>query len=206
MNLAYFRKSGRSIEEAVNELKDQAQKAGFNVLGEVDLQGAGKTLLVCRPDWLKQLLDIDHNLVGFLPCGISVITKDGSVLVGTGQTAILKSLAQHPQLADLAAQADGAIKELVDKAAGVEALKPTAVKLYSTMSCPYCQMEKKWLESKNVKHEVVYVDLNQQAAQEMVQKTGQMGVPVTEIAYEGIESEYIIGFDRPRLEQILGIK
>ncbi|MCL5666193.1 MAG: hypothetical protein M1383_00225 [Patescibacteria group bacterium] len=204
MNLAYFRKSNLPAEEAVAALKTKAQEAGFKVLGEMDLpEGAGKTILICNQAWLKQLLDIDHNLVGFLPCAVSVIKKGNDVLVGSGQTAILKALAQQPQLAQLAADADKTVKEIIHHAAGVEALKPVSVKLYSTMSCPYCKMEKSWLEGKNIKHEVVYVDLNQKEAEAMVQKTGQMGVPVTEIQYEDGEPEFIIGFDKPRLEQIL---
>ena len=85
-------------------------------------------------------------------------------------------------------------------------MKPTSVKLYSTMSCPYCKMEKSWLEINNVKHEVIYVDLNQNEAKKMVEKTGQMGVPVTEIMYDEGEPEYIIGFDKSHLSQALGVK
>jgi hypothetical protein len=40
----------------------------------------------------------------------------------------------------------------------------------------------------------------------MVEKTGQMGVPVTEIIYENGEEEYIIGFDRERLSEVLSLK
>ncbi|GIW61667.1 MAG: hypothetical protein KatS3mg089_0519 [Patescibacteria group bacterium] len=39
----------------------------------------------------------------------------------------------------------------------------------------------------------------------MVLKTGQMGVPVTEIQFEDSNPEYIVGFDVPRLSQVLGI-
>ncbi len=206
MNLAYFRKSSRSAAEAESELKAQAEKSGFRVLGEVELpDGAGKTVLICRSEWLKQLIDLDHNLVGFLPCAVSVINKGGEVLVGTGQTAILKALAQQPQLAEFAARADSIIKEIIHKAAGVSALKPKNIRLYSTMSCPYCKMEQAWLDEKHVKHEVVYVDQNEEEARQMVEKTGQMGVPVTEIQFEGADSEFVVGFDRPRLEQIIGL-
>lgn len=204
MNLAYFRKSSRTLAETETELKAQALKQGFKVLGEVDLpDNAGKTILICRTDWLKKLLGTDYNLVGFLPCAVSIINKGGEILVGTGQTAILKTLTQHPDLAELAAEADGTIKDIIHQAAGVKKLKPVNVKVYSTQTCHYCKMEKSWLEDKKVKHEIVYVDKNQEEADAMVQKTGQMGVPVTEIQYEEGDPEYIIGFDRPRLEQIL---
>lgn len=85
-------------------------------------------------------------------------------------------------------------------------MKIKNVKLYSTMSCPYCRMEKAWLEGKGIEHEVSYVDQNQQDAVEMVQKTGQMGVPVTEISYEDKDPDYIVGFDIGRLSTILEVK
>jgi len=84
-------------------------------------------------------------------------------------------------------------------------MKPVYIKLYSTMSCPYCKMEKAWLDSEKIKHEVVYVDQNHEEARKMVNKTGQMGVPVTEIGYDNGKEEYIVGFDKPKLSQILGV-
>ena len=85
-------------------------------------------------------------------------------------------------------------------------LKISNVKLFSTMSCPYCKMEAKWLEEKGVKFVDVHVDINQQEAERMVQRTGQMGVPVTEVEYDNGEFEYIIGFDKSKLSQVLNVK
>jgi len=62
-----------------------------------------------------------------------------------------------------------------------------------------------WLESKHITYEKVLVDQDQKAAQDMVQKTGQMGVPVTEIAYPDRKSEFVVGFDQPQLAYMLGI-
>ncbi len=82
---------------------------------------------------------------------------------------------------------------------------PKSVKVYSTLTCPYCVMEKKFLEQKNVQHEVVYVDLNPLEAQKMIQKTGQMGEPVTEIEYDGKDSQFVIGFDPGKLSDLLNL-
>ncbi len=82
-------------------------------------------------------------------------------------------------------------------------MKKVSVKLYSTRTCPYCSMEKAWLEKEKIDHEVIYVDSNQEEAMKMVQKTGQMGVPVTEIKFENGREEYVIGFDKPTLEYYL---
>lgn len=75
------------------------------------------------------------------------------------------------------------------------------IKIYSTPTCPYCNMAKEFFKSKNVKFEDVDVSQNQEAAKEMVEKTGQMGVPVIEM-----NGETIIGFDKDRIEKILESK
>ena len=82
-------------------------------------------------------------------------------------------------------------------------MKKTKVKLYSTRSCPYCMMEKDWLEKEKIDHEVIFVDSNRQEAINMVQKTGQMGVPVTEIKFEDGREEFIVGFNKQALEYYL---
>jgi len=83
--------------------------------------------------------------------------------------------------------------------------KISKIKLYSTTTCPYCTMEASWLDKKGVKYEKVLVDQNQHEAVDMVKKTGQMGVPVTAIKYENGEEEFIVGFDKPQLSQILEV-
>jgi glutaredoxin len=64
-------------------------------------------------------------------------------------------------------------------------------------------MEKNWLHNQKIIHEVIYVDQDQNAAREMIQSTGQMGVPVTEITYDSGKKELIVGFDRFLLNKIL---
>ena len=205
MNISYFRKSKNSLEQTAKNVADEAGKLGFTVLSETELPG-GKMILVCKKEWVKTIIDENYNLLGFLPCSISVFKKGQDIMVGTGSPAVIKGLSQNRSIYELGAKAESEVKKIVENAAGVEALKPKKVKLYSTMTCPYCKMEKAWLEENKVEHEVTFVDLNPDAAQEMVDKTGQMGVPVTEIQYEELEPEFIIGFDKPRLSQILEIK
>lgn len=72
------------------------------------------------------------------------------------------------------------------------------VKVYSTPSCPYCIRAKQFLKDNNIDFEDIDVSANQTAAEEMVQKTGQMGVPVLDI-----DGEIIIGFDRERIKEAL---
>ncbi len=72
--------------------------------------------------------------------------------------------------------------------------------VYSTPTCPYCVQAKKYLEKNGVAFEHYDVASQPERAQEMVRKSGQMGVPVLDI-----EGEIIVGFDRPAIEKALGL-
>lgn len=79
------------------------------------------------------------------------------------------------------------------------------VKIYTTTTCPYCKMEKQYLDSKGIPYENVFVDQDAKAAEEMVQRSGQMGVPFTIITKDDGKEEHILGFDQARISQALGI-
>lgn len=81
----------------------------------------------------------------------------------------------------------------------------TNVKVYATTTCPYCTQIANWLTEKKVLFEKILVDQDQQAAMDMVKRTGQMGVPVTEIVMKDGKSEFIIGFNQPQLAYMLGV-
>lgn len=207
MNLAYYRKSKYSLEETITNLTKEADKLGLQILGRSELpSGKGTVLNICNSNWMGNLIAADANLIGLLPCSVVALEKDGEIKVGVGSPAVLGGITQNPAVGEIAAKAEQTLKEFINKATGVGPLKPKGIKLYSTMTCPYCKMEASWLDSKKVKFEEIHVDLNQKAAQEMVDKTGQMGVPVTVIEYEAGEEEFIIGFDRPHLEELLNLK
>lgn len=72
------------------------------------------------------------------------------------------------------------------------------VKVYTTSSCPWCYRLKSWLKEKGVKFKEIDVAADRKAAQEMVKKSGQVGVPQTEI-----NGKMIVGFDQPALEEEL---
>lgn len=75
------------------------------------------------------------------------------------------------------------------------------VKIYTTTFCPYCEMAKGFLKENNVEFEEINVEKNPKAAQEMVEKSGQMRVPVIDI-----NGEIIVGFNRKRIKEVLKIK
>ncbi len=74
------------------------------------------------------------------------------------------------------------------------------IKVYSTEACPYCVSLKSYLDEHNISYQEIDVGSDKKAAQEMIEKSGQMGVPVIEI-----NGEVIIGFDKERINQLLGI-
>ena len=71
----------------------------------------------------------------------------------------------------------------------------TEVKVYSTPTCPWCVKVKEFLKEKKVDFEDIDVSENQEAAQEMIKKSGQMGVPQIEI-----NGKIIVGFDQEAIE------
>ena len=75
------------------------------------------------------------------------------------------------------------------------------IKVYSTNTCPYCTMAKEFLEENNVKFENINVSDDEEAAQEMIEKSGQMGVPVIVIG-----DEVIVGFDKYKIMEVLNLK
>ncbi len=82
-------------------------------------------------------------------------------------------------------------------------MEPTAQKLvtiYSTPSCHFCQMSKEFFKENNVAYTEHDVASDMAQRQEMIDKSGQMGVPVIFVG-----DEMIIGFDKKRLSSALGI-
>ena len=75
------------------------------------------------------------------------------------------------------------------------------VKVYSTPTCPYCFTLKEYLEENNIKFEDINISNDKSAKEEMIEKSGQMGVPVVDI-----DGKIIVGFDREKINQLLGIK
>lgn len=75
------------------------------------------------------------------------------------------------------------------------------IKVYSTPTCPYCVTLKNFLKEKGFEFEDIDVSQSQKLLDEMVEKSGQMGVPVVDI-----NGEIIIGFDREKIVKLLDIK
>lgn len=74
------------------------------------------------------------------------------------------------------------------------------VTIYSTPTCHYCNMAKDYFNENGVKYEAFDVSVNLEKRKEMMEKSGQLGVPVILV-----DNEVIVGFNKPKLEEMLGL-
>ena len=75
------------------------------------------------------------------------------------------------------------------------------VTIYTTPTCVYCKAAKEFFQEKDIAYEEKNVAEDEKARDHMVQASGQMGVPVIEIG-----EDIVIGFDKPKLSELLGVQ
>ncbi len=75
------------------------------------------------------------------------------------------------------------------------------VVIYSTPTCHFCALSKEYFAQNNVAFTNHDVSADFEKRQEMIEMTGQMGVPVIRIG-----NDVVIGFDKPKLAELLNIK
>lgn len=75
------------------------------------------------------------------------------------------------------------------------------ITIYTTPTCVYCKMTKEFFKEHNITYEEKDVANNPAMAEEMIKKSGQMGVPVIDI-----DGEITVGFDKERLSELLRLK
>lgn len=78
---------------------------------------------------------------------------------------------------------------------------PKKILLYRTENCPWCHKTADFLDKRKIKYTSIDVGEHPEAGEEMVEKSGQRGVPVIDI-----DGEIIIGYDEPALKKALKIK
>ncbi len=74
------------------------------------------------------------------------------------------------------------------------------IKIYSTPACGYCKIAKEFLTSHNISYTDVNVAADPAEREAMVQKSGQLGVPVFEI-----DGQIIVGYNQALLAKVVGI-
>ncbi|MBI2587816.1 thioredoxin family protein [Candidatus Azambacteria bacterium] len=75
-----------------------------------------------------------------------------------------------------------------------------SVKIYTTPTCPYCHMAKEFFKANNVEFQEFDVAADEKARNEMMEKSGQLGVPVIDV-----DGQIVVGFDEPKLKELLKI-
>jgi glutaredoxin-like YruB-family protein len=78
--------------------------------------------------------------------------------------------------------------------------KQPRVIIFTTPSCTYCRAAKKYLKQQGVRFKDVDVSRDSAAARDMLKRSGQQGVPVLDIG-----GKIVVGFDRPRIDNLLGL-
>ncbi len=72
------------------------------------------------------------------------------------------------------------------------------ITIYSTPTCPYCKLVKDYFKEKEIAYQDIDVSSDPSAANEMVKKSGQMGVPVIDL-----NGQIIVGWNKTALEEAL---
>jgi len=72
------------------------------------------------------------------------------------------------------------------------------VTIYTSPTCSWCEAVKDYLRAREIDFEEVDVSADTDRAQELVERSGQYGVPVVDI-----DGEMVVGFDRPRIDALL---
>jgi glutaredoxin-like YruB-family protein len=78
-------------------------------------------------------------------------------------------------------------------------MKPVVI--YSTPTCVYCKSAKDFFNANNIAYTEYNVAADLKKREEMIEKSGQMGVPVIEVG-----ADIVVGFDKAMLSQLLGVK
>ena len=73
------------------------------------------------------------------------------------------------------------------------------ITIYTTPSCVYCKVAKEYFKKESLEYKEVDVVLDEAAREDMIKKSGQMGVPVIEI-----NGKIVIGFNKREIDQALG--
>lgn len=79
-------------------------------------------------------------------------------------------------------------------------MEKQTVEIYSTPSCHFCHMAKDWLTAKNIPFVDYNVAEDTEKRKEMVEMTGQLGVPVIKI-----EDNVMVGFNQEHMAKLLGV-
>ncbi len=79
--------------------------------------------------------------------------------------------------------------------------KQPRVIVFTAPTCGFCHAVKQYLRQRHIRFKEVDVSRDAAAARDIVRRTGQRGVPVIYIGHK-----FVVGFDRPKIDKLLGLK
>jgi len=112
--------------------------------------------------------------------------KLASVIKGCQESAFLKALMSNELNGNIQAGNEKKIRQ---------------VTVYSTPTCSWCNTLKSWLKQNRINFTDIDISRDEKAAQNLVRRSGQQGVPQTEI-----NGQIVVGFNQPRLKELLEIQ
>ncbi|MBN2481576.1 MAG: hypothetical protein JXB19_07545 [Bacteroidales bacterium] len=191
-------KSVRSHNELINEISKKPRSLLL-------LYKQGSELSSCALKNLSNITVKNGEEIGMLAADVSTVRDIHQVYGITTVPALL--IFERDQFINVIkgchesayykALAENAIFHSLSKASG---RTQKSVKVYSTPSCSWCNTLKVYLRKQGIAFTDIDISRDEQAAQELVRRSGQSGVPQTEI-----EGQIIVGFDRTKINNALGI-
>ena len=76
---------------------------------------------------------------------------------------------------------------------------PKNITIFTTNTCAYCVMVKKWLDAKGLNYETVNLDDHPERQQEAFEVSGQLAVPVTVVTKDDDSREVVVGYNLAKL-------
>jgi glutaredoxin len=77
------------------------------------------------------------------------------------------------------------------------------ITIYTTHTCPFCKMEKQFLDDHQLGYKEIFVDDEETMKHQMINLSGQMGTPVTLVEYDDGEKRQFVGFDQTKLTALV---
>ncbi|HEY3447622.1 MAG TPA: glutaredoxin domain-containing protein [Myxococcales bacterium] len=185
----------QSLLAAVNTGHDEAIVGFFAGSSEVALQAQPEFERFCaeHEDLASYLVDLEKNRDLASGLGVDVVP---AVLKLDGTRVLQKIVGPQTSAFYAQALAGGASRQTAEKAA-----RPAhRVLVYATSSCPWCVKVKTYLKQHGVAFEEINVSRDPGAAQRMVARSGQQGVPQLDI-----DGHVVVGFDKRRIDALLGL-
>jgi len=189
----------QDLMQSTSQLRGPAVVGFFGDFSEKSRQALPVFQEFCRrhPDLPVFLVDVGrvkdiHRALGVTMVPTVVAVKNGAVLQ---QVVGVRTIPEYE------AALLGPARTASSPGTGSQSRPSHRVVVYTGASCPWCTRVKAYLRQRNVPFTEIDVSRDPSAAQALVRKTGQTGVPQLDI-----DGHYVIGFDKARIDALLGLR